>query len=71
MSRTQNEQVRDFARIVATATTVLGSREAAEQWLERPALGLDGRRPIELLASAAGVGLVEEFLRRLEHGVYV
>jgi putative toxin-antitoxin system antitoxin component (TIGR02293 family) len=71
LSRMQSGQVWNFARIVAKATTVLGTPEAAEQWLERPALGLDGRRPIELLASTAGVGLVEEFLERLEHGVYV
>lgn len=71
LSRAQSGQVWNFARIVAKATAVLGSRETAEQWLERPALGLDGRRPIELLASTAGVGLVEEFLERLEHGVYV
>jgi putative toxin-antitoxin system antitoxin component (TIGR02293 family) len=71
LSRAQSGQVWNFARIVAKATIVLGSRETAEQWLERPALGLDGRRPIELLASTAGVGLVEEFLERLEHGVYV
>lgn len=71
LTRAQSGQVWNFARIVAKATAVLGSREAAEQWLERPAIGLDGRRPIELLASTAGVGLVEEFLERLEHGVYV
>lgn len=71
LSRAQSSQVWNVARIVAKATTVLGSREAAEQWLERSALGLDGRRPIELLASTAGVGLVEEFLQRVEHGVYV
>ncbi|TIY10108.1 MAG: DUF2384 domain-containing protein, partial [Mesorhizobium sp.] len=39
-------------------------------WLERPAIGLDQRRPIDLLATPAGVELVEDYLERLEYGVY-
>lgn len=49
---------------------MFGSQEEAEQWLERPALGLDQRRPIDLLATPAGIELVEEDLTRLAHGVY-
>jgi putative toxin-antitoxin system antitoxin component (TIGR02293 family) len=60
-----------FAEILAKATAVLGSREEAEQWLERPAIGLDQRRPIDLLATPAGVEIVEDFLQRLEYGVYM
>lgn len=41
----------------------------AEQWLERPAIGLDQRRPIDLLGTPAGVELVEDYLERLEYGV--
>lgn len=60
-----------FAGILAKATAVLGSQEEAERWLERPAIGLDRRRPIDLLATPAGAEMVERFLRRLEYGVYV
>jgi putative toxin-antitoxin system antitoxin component (TIGR02293 family) len=59
-----------LAEILARATAVFGSKEEAEQWLEQPATGLDRRRPIDLLATPAGVGLVEDFLVRLEYGVY-
>ncbi len=59
-----------FASILARATAIFGSQEEAEQWLERPAIGLDQRRPIDLLATPAGVELVEDFLQRLEYGVY-
>jgi putative toxin-antitoxin system antitoxin component (TIGR02293 family) len=59
-----------FAEILAKATSVFGSREEAERWLERPALGLDQRRPIDLLATTAGVEIVENHLDRLEYGVY-
>jgi putative toxin-antitoxin system antitoxin component (TIGR02293 family) len=59
-----------LAEILAKATAVFGSKEDAEQWLEQPAMGLNQRKPIDLLATPAGVELVEEFLGRLEYGVY-
>jgi putative toxin-antitoxin system antitoxin component (TIGR02293 family) len=59
-----------FAEILAKATRVLGSQDEAEQWLERPAIGLDQQRPIDLLTTPAGVKLVEDYLGRLEYDVY-
>jgi putative toxin-antitoxin system antitoxin component (TIGR02293 family) len=70
LSREQSGRMWKFAEILAQATAVLGSQDEAEQWLERPATGLDQRRPIDLLATPAGVKLVEDFLERLEYGVY-
>jgi putative toxin-antitoxin system antitoxin component (TIGR02293 family) len=60
----------EFAEILVKATAVLGSQEEAEQWLLRPAMGLDQRRPIDLLATTAGAEIVQDFLGRLEYGVY-
>ena len=59
-----------FAEILAKATRVLGSQDEAEQWLERPAIGLDQQRPVDLLTTPAGVKLVEDYLGRLEYDVY-
>ena len=59
-----------LAEVLAKATAVFGSKESAEQWLKQPAVGLEQRRPIDLLATPAGVELVEDFLVRLEYGVY-
>jgi putative toxin-antitoxin system antitoxin component (TIGR02293 family) len=70
LSKEQSGRIWKFAEILAKATEVLGSREEAEQWLERPAIGLNQRCPIDLLETPAGVELVENFLRRLEYGVY-
>ena len=70
LSPEQSGRAWKFAEILAKATDVLGSQEEAEQWLERPALGLDGRRPIDLLATAAGAEMVESLLMRLYYGVY-
>ncbi len=37
---------------------------------ERPAIGLDQQRPVDLLTTPAGVKLVEDYLGRLEYDVY-
>ena len=60
----------EYADILAKAAKQLGTIEAAESWLAEPAMGLDQRRPIDLLSTPAGVQLVEEFLTRLEYGIY-
>ncbi|ESY73931.1 DUF2384 domain-containing protein [Mesorhizobium sp. M1050] len=70
LSQEQSGRTWKFAEILAKATDVLGTQAEAEQWLERPAIGLDQRRPIDLLGTPAGVELVEDYLERLEYGVY-
>ena len=70
LSPEQSGRAWKFAEILARATVVLDSQEAAEQWLEEPAIGLDQRRPIDLLATQAGAELVEDLLQRIEYGVY-
>lgn len=70
LSQEQSGRTWKFAEILARATDVFGSQAEAEQWLERAAIGLDQRRPIDLLATPAGVELVEDYLTRLEYGVY-
>ena len=59
-----------LAEVVAKATQLFGSQEEAEQWLDRPAVGLNQKRPIELLTTTAGTELVEQYLERMEFGVY-
>jgi putative toxin-antitoxin system antitoxin component (TIGR02293 family) len=71
LNQEQSGRTWKFAEILSKATIVLGSQEEAEQWLERPAMGLNQHRPIDLLATPAGVELVEDFLERLTYGVYV
>jgi|SRR2546430_264657 len=59
-----------FAEILAHATRVFGSQERAERWLTDPALGLEKRKPIDLLRTPPGARLVADYLTRIEHGVY-
>ena len=69
-STAQGGRTKQFAEFPVRATTVLGSREAAERWLERPAIGLDRACPIDLLATPTGAKMVDELLTRIEYGVY-
>jgi putative toxin-antitoxin system antitoxin component (TIGR02293 family) len=71
LSTEQSSRAWRFAEIIAQATDVMGTQEAAEAWLLEPAMGLGNRRPIDLLSSTAGTEAVENHLTRLEYGVYV
>lgn len=59
-----------LAAVTEQAIEVLGSQDAAERWLASPAMGLDRRRPIDLLRSSEGTVLVKTLLTRMDHGVY-
>ena len=57
--------------IFTKAVEIFGSKEEADLWLHRPAMALNGERPIELLKTAEGKLPVQELLARLEYGVYI
>lgn len=71
LSREESGRLWKFAKILARATDIFGSQAEAEQWLKHRAVGLDQRRPIDLLGTPAGVELVVDHLDRLEYGVCV
>jgi len=57
-------------RLFDQAAMVFGSRVVAARWFREPAIGLGGRRPLDLLWTQDEIGLVETLLSRVEHGVY-
>jgi putative toxin-antitoxin system antitoxin component (TIGR02293 family) len=67
----RSSRVWKFAEVLAKAVWVFGTQHKAEQWLAEPAQGLNGHRPSDLLATQTGTELVEQFLERLDRGVYV
>lgn len=71
LSVDQSNRTWKFAEILGRASEILGSKAEAEAWLNAPAIGLDQRRPIDLLGTAVGVAAVEDYLTRIEYGVYV
>ena len=70
LSVEQSNRTWKFAEILGRATDVFGSQAEAEAWMLRPAIGLDQRKPIDLLATSLGVEAIETYLTRIEYGVY-
>lgn len=71
LSLEQGGRVWKFAEILAKASEVMGSQRDAEEWLNEPAIGLNGHKPLDLLSTSAGAELVERLLGQIEYGVYV
>lgn len=55
----------------AAADLFEGDMDASRDWLHKPALGLGGRRPIDMLATTAETEAVLDLIGRLEHGVVI
>ena len=70
LSVEQSNRTWKFAEILGRASDVFGSQAEAEAWMLRPAIGLDQRKPIDLLATSLGVEAIETYLTRIEYGVY-
>lgn len=66
----QSARVWSLAEVLTKATEVLGGKEEAEQWLAAPAIGLDSRRPIDLMATPQGAEMVRTLLDQMAYGVY-
>jgi len=59
-----------FAESWARATEVFGGKKKAERWMSERAIGLGGRRPVDLLQTIQGAALVNDLLSRIYFGVY-
>ena len=70
LSAEESSKLWKFAAILAHATRTLGSLESAETWLSNPQMGLEWKRPVDLMATIQGAEVVETLLMRMEYGVY-
>ncbi|KJZ50931.1 hypothetical protein VC35_01755 [Pseudomonas fluorescens] len=59
-----------YVKILKYAINVLGNQRLAKDWLKRPCKGLEGNIPLELIRNSHGFQKVENYLARIEHGVY-
>lgn len=56
--------------VLSKAKDVFGDITQALAWIVAPAMGLEGKIPLNMLTTQMGYELVEDFLVRLEYGVY-
>ena len=66
----ESERVVRLARLMGKAAKVLGSIEAARQWLNSPQFGLGGAVPLDYAETEIGAREVDNLLGRIEYGVY-
>jgi putative toxin-antitoxin system antitoxin component (TIGR02293 family) len=55
-------------RLFEAAIGYFGSREAADQWMDTPHMGLGCTRPRDLLKTTEGVEQLMKLISQLEHG---
>lgn len=66
----QSARVYTLARVISAARELFnGDSERMADWLNRPAKGLGGKKPADLLSTPAGAEAVLTLIGRLEHGV--
>ena len=70
LNRDQSARILRFAQTLDKASRVFGSSIEAERWISTPAMGLNGAVPLQMLINPVGFELVDEFLTRMEYGVY-
>lgn len=66
----ESDRLLRLGRIAACAEEVLGERQKAARWLQKPNRTLGGAIPLSLLDTDAGAQRVEEILGRIAHGIY-
>ncbi|WP_314417406.1 antitoxin Xre/MbcA/ParS toxin-binding domain-containing protein [Pseudescherichia vulneris] len=66
----QSARVYTLARVISAARELFNDDNIRlAQWLNKPAKGLGGKKPAELLSTPAGAEAVLTLIGRLEHGV--
>jgi len=71
----ESDRLLRYARTLNAALQTLGDgndgAQATQEWLDEPALALEGRRPLDHCQTEAGAEEVRNLLGALEHGLYL
>jgi putative toxin-antitoxin system antitoxin component (TIGR02293 family) len=59
-----------YAKALEHAANVFGCQQLAEDWLRKPCTYLDDQVPLALIDNPPGFQVVEDYLARIELGVY-
>lgn len=66
----ESERIVRFARLFGIAMEVLGTEDAAREWLKTPNPGTAHESPLSYADTEFGAREVENLLGRLDHGVF-
>ncbi len=64
----ESDRAARVARVLALADKTFANQDKARRWLRKDLSSLDGRRPMDLVRTAAGARIVEDMLTRIAWG---
>jgi putative toxin-antitoxin system antitoxin component (TIGR02293 family) len=70
LNHPQNAVSFQFEEVFKHAIIVFGDQQLAEDWLKKPCRYLGNKIPLELINTPLGFQVIEDYLTRIEHGVY-
>jgi putative toxin-antitoxin system antitoxin component (TIGR02293 family) len=70
LNQQQSTVAFQYAQSLEHAIEVFGDQQLAEDWLKKPCKYLEGNIPLELIDNSLGFQAIEDYLTRIEHGVY-
>ncbi|TAE39884.1 MAG: DUF2384 domain-containing protein [Runella slithyformis] len=68
LSATSSELALKIMLLFRKGLEIFGAIETFKRWLEKPAFGLGGQLPFDLLHTSGGIDLIMDELTRIEHG---
>jgi putative toxin-antitoxin system antitoxin component (TIGR02293 family) len=69
LTRDESERLLRVLKALNRAVDVLGSKESGQRWLCSEVRSIGGVRPLDLLDTGVGYGLVMDTLGRIEQGI--
>lgn len=66
----ESDRLARVQKILAHVREVFETEDSAEHWLKTAVAALDGRTPLSMLDTDAGIEGVRTVLTRIEHGVF-
>jgi putative toxin-antitoxin system antitoxin component (TIGR02293 family) len=70
LSPDESDKLARLIRVFDQAVTVLGDRERARNWLNKPKKRFEERTPLQMLRTEVGGRMVEEMLGQIDEGMF-
>jgi len=66
----ESDKLARLIRLYDHAVRVLGDREKALHWLNKPLRRFEGRSPIQMMRTEFGARMIDEMLGQIDHGMF-
>lgn len=70
LDKRTSSHVIEIAKVAEHAIEVFEDQTKAAKWLNTPNRALNNMKPVELFSTYTGIGMVDDVLGRIEHGIY-